>query len=342
MLEIWSEKLQRSGGPFLFGAFSIADAMYFPVLGRFRTYGVELPASLAPYGQALEAHPAVRALIEVARTAPRIPGLRRRAAAARRRARRGIAEALTASTRRSMNKTMPPRDRLVAALAIVFAIEWAVLAISPNDRAAWALENVLVVVAVVALAASYRQLRFSWLSYLLIFVFLFIHEIGAYYTYSEVPYNDWFAAVTGRTLNELLGWERNHFDRAVHFLYGLLLAYPIREIFFRVAAVRGFWSYFLPLDLTASTSMLFELFEWIAAEIAGGDLGPAYLGTQGDVWDAHKDMALATTGALIAMLATAAVNYSFQRDFAREWTESLRVKRVEPPEQSLGRRPKKK
>lgn len=73
VLEIWNEKLERSGGPFLFGGFSIADAMYFPVLGRFRTYGVELPASLAPYGQALETHPAVRALIEVARTAPRIP-----------------------------------------------------------------------------------------------------------------------------------------------------------------------------------------------------------------------------------------------------------------------------
>jgi glutathione S-transferase len=71
--EIWSEKLQQSGGPFLFGQFSIADAMYFPVLGRFRTYGVELPSSLVPYGKALDAYPAVRALIEVARTAPRIP-----------------------------------------------------------------------------------------------------------------------------------------------------------------------------------------------------------------------------------------------------------------------------
>jgi glutathione S-transferase len=72
VLEIWNEKLAQSGGPFLFGRFSIADAMYFPVLGRFRTYGVALPRSLVPYGQALEAHPAVRALIEVARTAPRI------------------------------------------------------------------------------------------------------------------------------------------------------------------------------------------------------------------------------------------------------------------------------
>jgi putative membrane protein len=241
-----------------------------------------------------------------------------------------------------MSKPTRVRDRLVAALAIVFAVEWIALAISPNDRAAWMLENALVLVAVVALAASYRRLQFSRLSYSLIFVFLCIHEIGAHYTYAEVPYDDWFAAMTGRTLNELLGLQRNHFDRLVHFLYGLLLAYPIREIFFRVAAARGFWSYFLPLDLTASTSMMFELFEWVAAETAGGDLGPAYLGTQGDVWDAHKDMALASTGALIAMLATAAVNYAWQRDFAREWTESLRVKKIEPPEQALGRRAKSK
>jgi putative membrane protein len=149
-----------------------------------------------------------------------------------------------------------------------------------------------------------------------------------------VPYDAWFAAVTGGTLNDLVGWERNHFDRVVHFLYGLLLAYPIREVFLRVAAVRGFWGYFLPLDLTASTSMTFELFEWAAAELAGGDLGMAYLGTQGDVWDAHKDMALASAGALVAMVATAAINFWLQRDFAREWGESLRVKRIKPPEQA--------
>jgi putative membrane protein len=224
----------------------------------------------------------------------------------------------------------PPRDRYLAVLAVVFAVEWLLLAIEPHDRADWALENALVVVAVIALAASYRRLRLSRLSYTLIFAFLFVHEIGAHYTYAEVPYDAWFASLTGRTLNGLLGWERNHFDRVVHFLYGLLLAYPIREVFLRVAAVRGFWGYFLPLDLTASTSMLFELFEWAAAELVGGDLGMAYLGTQGDVWDAHKDMALAAAGALVAVATTAAVNFSLQRDFAREWSESLRVKSVAP------------
>jgi len=97
-----------------------------------------------------------------------------------------------------------------------------------------------------------------------------------------------------------------------------------------VADVRGVWGYYLPLDVTMATSMLFELFEWGAAELFGGDLGVAYLGTQGDVWDAHKDMALAMLGAIIAMLLTAAINFYLQRDFARELAESLRVKRQAP------------
>ena len=97
-----------------------------------------------------------------------------------------------------------------------------------------------------------------------------------------------------------------------------------------MADAEGFWGYFLPLDLTMSTSMLFELFEWGAAELFGGDLGMAYLGTQGDVWDAHKDMALASLGALTAMLITLAINLYLQKDFAREWSESLRVKHTRP------------
>src|SRR5690606_31625068 len=93
---------------------------------------------------------------------------------------------------------------------------------------------------------------------------------------------------------------------------------------------KGFWGYFFPLDLVMATSMLFELFEWGAAELFGGDLGIAYLGTQGDVWDAHKDMALASLGALIAMLLTLAINCRIQKRFAREWRESLRIKQREP------------
>ncbi len=217
-------------------------------------------------------------------------------------------------------------ERLAKLLASIFALLWVALAINPWHRTDWVLENVLVVPAVWIFVTAYRHRLFSRLSYSLIFVFFCLHEIGAHYTYSEVPYDEWWRALTGHSLNEKFGWQRNHFDRAVHFLYGLLLAYPIREIFLRIANVRGFWGYFLPLDLTMSTSLFYELVEWLAASVLGGDLGQAYLGTQGDIWDAHKDMALAMLGAIIAMGVTAAVNYKCQRDFARDWSESWKVR----------------
>ncbi|NOS72599.1 MAG: DUF2238 domain-containing protein [Verrucomicrobia bacterium] len=215
-------------------------------------------------------------------------------------------------------------------LAALFSVWWVAMAIHPWHRSDWLLENALVLAGVVLLAMFHRRLLFSRVSYTLIFLFMCLHQLGAHYTYSEVPYDAWFQHLTGRTFNRLLGWERNNFDRVVHFCYGLLLAYPIREIFLRVVNVRGFWGYFLPLDLTMSTSMLYELVEWGAAAAFGGELGQAYLGTQGDVWDAHKDMALASLGALIAMSITAVINWRFQRDFAQEWVESLRVKHKAP------------
>jgi putative membrane protein len=215
-------------------------------------------------------------------------------------------------------------------LGTLFGVLWVALAIHPLYRNPWLLENVLVIAGVGLLAVFHRRLLFSRVSYTLIFLFMCLHQVGAHYTYSEVPYDVWFQKLTGRTFNSLVSWERNNFDRAVHFSYGLLLAYPIREIFLRVVNVRGFWGYFLPLDLTMSTSMLYELVEWATAAVFGGDLGQAYLGTQGDEWDAHKDMALASLGAVIAMSITAAINWRLQRDFAWEWVESLRAKHKAP------------
>ena len=229
-----------------------------------------------------------------------------------------------------MARRFAAHHRYLLVLAALFALVFAALAIAPWHRADWALENALVAVFVVVVAATYRKLTLSRVSYTLIFVFLCLHEVGAHYTYAEVPYDEWWKSITGSTFNSLVGWERNNFDRVIHFAYGLLLAYPIREVFWRVAQARGFWSYFLPLDITMSTSMMFELFEWLAAEIFGGELGQAYLGTQGDVWDAHKDMALASLGALAAMLITFGINRVLQRDFAQEWAESLRVKEPRP------------
>jgi putative membrane protein len=153
--------------------------------------------------------------------------------------------------------------------------------------------------------------------------------------YSEVPYDAWFERFTGATLTERLGLRRNHDDRLVHFSHGLLLAFPFREVFVRVADARGFWGDFLPVDVVLSTSLAYELIEWGAASVADEDLGQAYIGAQGDVWDSHQDMLCAALGAVIALTVIAAVQRALDRDFQREWAESLRVKQPHP----LGEKP---
>lgn len=215
-------------------------------------------------------------------------------------------------------------------LSLVFLIEFIVLSVSPYNRADWALENILVLIFAVVMALSYKKFPLSRVSYTLIFIFMFIHEIGSHYTYANVPYDAFLTSYFNFSLNEYMGWDRNHFDRAVHFLYGLLLAYPVREWYCRVSNATGFWGYFFPLVLTMATSMMYELVEWEVALLFGGDLGMAYLGTQGDIWDAHKDMALASVGAFIAMLITLGINMRIQPGFREEWRNSLRIKRNEP------------
>jgi putative membrane protein len=128
-------------------------------------------------------------------------------------------------------------------------------------------------------------------------------------------------------LNDAFGLRRNHYDRLVHLAYGALLLLPFRELLMRSAGVRGFWSYFLPLDLVMSTSLLYELIEWGAVVVYGGDLGAAFLGTQGDEWDAHRDMALAGVGGLFAALAVLAVNRLQRRDVTLHWFAQLEANR---------------
>jgi putative membrane protein len=224
----------------------------------------------------------------------------------------------------------PPHRRYFAVHLALFACWWVLMAIRPLDPKDWALENVLTVPAILFLVATRRAFPLSRISYTLVFTFLALHTLGSHYTYALVPYDAWFRALTGTSLDAALGFSRNMYDRLVHCCFGLLLAYPVRELFLRVAQVRGFWGYYLPLDVTMALSALYELIEWGAAEVFGGDLGVAYLGTQGDVWDAQKDMAAATVGALCAMLITAGLNFWLERDHAREWSESFRVKDPRP------------
>lgn len=190
--------------------------------------------------------------------------------------------------------------RYVPSLCVVFGIVWLALAISPHDRADWLLENALTAVFAVVLFLSRRRYPLSNASYTLLLAFALLHTLGAHYTYSLVPYEAWGQQVLGVSLNDLVGWDRNNFDRVVHFLWGLLLYLPVQEWFMGGSSqLRGGWRYWFPLEFIMATSVVYELIEWAAAEVFGGDLGVAYLGTQGDVWDAQKDMFLATLGGVV-------------------------------------------
>jgi putative membrane protein len=194
------------------------------------------------------------------------------------------------------------KERIKLGLLLAFVAIWIALAIDPWYRQDWLLENVLVLLVLPMLVLGYRRMPFSLTSCVMIFVFFSLHEIGAHYTYSEVPYDRWWQILTGHSLNAVLGWERNHFDRLLHLLFGLLITFPMREMLVRLAGLRGAWSYLFPLTAMMSLSLIYELIEWAAALVFGGELGMAYLGTQGDVWDAHKDMASAALGSLAVIL----------------------------------------
>lgn len=187
-------------------------------------------------------------------------------------------------------------SHLASALLLCYGLLWIWLAIAPVNRRDWLLENLLSFALVVLLVLTYRQFQFSDVSYGLIACFMTLHAVGAHYTYAEVPFGFW--------LKDLFSLSRNPFDRIVHFAYGALLAYPVREALIRLAGVRGVWSYYLSASLILAQSGLFEIIESVVAAFVSSELGSAYLGTQGDEWDAQKDMASAFGGAALAMIIT--------------------------------------
>jgi len=183
------------------------------------------------------------------------------------------------------------RDRFLVVALIIYVIFWIALAISPSDRGDWFLENLLIFISVAVLAVTYRKFQFSNLSYALILVFLVFHTIGAHYTYAKVPAGFW--------LQDWLHLKRNHYDRVIHFAFGFLLVYPMSELLVRSARVKETWAPWLATAALCALSSFFEILEGIIAQIVRPDLGAAYLGTQGDIWDAQKDMGCAFIGALL-------------------------------------------
>ena len=183
---------------------------------------------------------------------------------------------------------------LLKVYLLVFLLAWVWTFIGTPDRTNWFTENALTLVFIGGLAFSHRRFKFSDLSYSLMFVYILLHIYGAMYTYAENPLGYW--------LKDHLHWSRNHYDRIVHFSFGFLLAYPMRDYFKNHFSWPRWVCWTLPVEITLSFSAIYELIEWAVAEVLFPAEGPAYLGLQGDVWDAQKDMGLAFTGAVLSMV----------------------------------------
>lgn len=179
-------------------------------------------------------------------------------------------------------------------LLVIYLVIWIVLAISPKYRSVWIDENILTVLFMGLLVLTYRKFRLSNTSYTLLFIFMILHSIGGHYSYSENPLFDSF--------KEMFGWERNHYDRVVHFLFGVILFIPIYEIINRIFLVpKGWRALIVTFFVIAALKGIFEVIEYGYVAVRNNSLTVTnYLGEQGDSLDAIKDIGLGMVGALIS------------------------------------------
>jgi len=184
---------------------------------------------------------------------------------------------------------MPKSHKLVYG---IYVVVWIIMAINPKHPQDWLLENVLVFLFFPFIVWMDKRHNYSLLSIILLLIFASLHSLGSHYTYAEMEH---FNAIT-----QFFGFERNHFDRLVHFLFGLLLFRILFEMITPgIATVKTALIY--TFTMIISISALYEIVEWFAVIIFHPGLGTAFLGTQGDIWDAQHDMLVAAIGALINM-----------------------------------------
>jgi putative membrane protein len=157
------------------------------------------------------------------------------------------------------------------------------------------------VVAVVALVAVQNRLAVGRLSYTLILVFLTFHLLGARYLYSNVPYDQWLEPFLGVRITDHFGSTRNHYDRLVHFLFGLVIVVPSWRFCRRIMGLGPWWSAAVAFSIIMTAGALYEILEWIIAMTQTAEAAESYNGQQGDPWDPYWDTILAGLGSLLGL-----------------------------------------
>lgn len=216
------------------------------------------------------------------------------------------------TTARTATRHLFKENKLLQFGGLAFLIVWISTLIGTNDLNNWMLENTLTILFLLFLIGTYRKFKFCDVSYLFIIIYLSLHVYGAKYTYAENPFGYW--------LKDALNFERNHYDRIVHFSFGFMLAYPMRDYFLNKMKFPDWVGWVLPVEITLSFSCLYELIEWAVADVFFPEQGDAYLGTQGDIWDAQKDMFMAFCGAVLIMLITRIIKSLLKKNSAVQVT----------------------
>ncbi|MGN5765330.1 DUF2238 domain-containing protein [Acinetobacter calcoaceticus] len=185
------------------------------------------------------------------------------------------------------------------ALALI-VVAVTIASIDPLEFESYLLHQAGTLFMLIALLVAFKRIGLSYFSFCLYLAFLLIHIIGAHYLYSYVPYNQWILYFFNFDLNQTMGWSRNMYDRLVHFAYGLLL-YPFIYRCFQVClpTAKPFMLFLLVIQFVMASSVFYELLEWGLSIGLSPEDAENYNGQQGDMWDAHKDMFLATLGAIL-------------------------------------------
>ncbi|HEY4310254.1 MAG TPA: DUF2238 domain-containing protein [Pirellulales bacterium] len=183
-----------------------------------------------------------------------------------------------------------------------FVALWIASCIDPPWPYELILQHIPTVIAIALLITLDRYQPMSLASFTAVLAFLCLHLLGARYLYSNVPYREWYNALGGNAPSSL-GWQRNHYDRLVHFCYGLMLVLVVRDVLDKSLRMPRAWGITLAIGAILASSALYELLEWLIAIALSPDQAEAYNGQQGDMWDAQKDMALALAGAIAGCIA---------------------------------------
>jgi putative membrane protein len=186
------------------------------------------------------------------------------------------------------------QNLLLKIITPIFFGFWLSTLIGTTNFTNWIMENTLVVIFLSILIFSYRRFKFSDLTYVFIFIYLCLHIYGAKHTYALNPFGFW--------LQETFHLLRNPYDRIVHFSFGFMLAYPMRDFFMNKMKFPNWVCWVLPVEITLSFSCIYELIEWSVADVFFPEQGADYLGSQGDIWDAQKDMFMAFIGSILILV----------------------------------------